>query len=474
MNAPKAFDQRIDVVELKDGTLAWVVATASGIEIVSEWEGEIPWHRKYLPWDSIPRAEDVHRAMESGAVCPFEELVEYLLERVFLPSPERIWAILLASWVIGTYFLDDFDHFPLILIEGLPERGKTRLGKAMIFPSLRGCYMPHTTPAVLFRYRAYHRAALLLDYEDLPRSLRTDGLKDLILNSFERDGKVPRVIASDAAPEKQIQSFNTYGPTVLVSNRSVRPRDPLYSRCIRVQMPECGGERVFAPVRPEQVTLLRAKLVTFSARIRSEGNSLPQFRNPFRGRLADISQPIFRVLQAVHPASIGELEELFGQIDGGRRQDAASTPEGRVGLEVVKLRDQFSTEGLTIRDLEGSVNRNLTRHDPEYLDSQQVGYITRDLGLEKGRGLGGRTILRWPGDEVIEQLALRFGVGGPSRKPSNPSEPSVSPRRQSDSDVEPSQTSAESAGAEGKAVGDPELRGEDVELCRVEKGVVKK
>ena len=250
----------IDVVVLADGSPAWLLADEHGPRIEVEHEGRRPWPRPKLPWEPIGDASRVKRALSGGPhSAPIAELAQLLRERVILPEPAETWSVLLAAWTIGTYLLDDFSYYPLLLLEGPAERGKTRLGKAVLWPSHRGLFTPSPSEATLRRDRAYHRITMLLDVEDLPGLLKQGGgLGDLILNSCERDGVVRRCIHIDAPPQDQIQAWKAYGATILITNKPVLDSSPLASRSLRVPMPEAGHVPVPDALRPDDVVELKA------------------------------------------------------------------------------------------------------------------------------------------------------------------------------------------------------------------------
>lgn len=207
----------VDVVQ-EGGNLLFAGVEEGRVEFSSAWDdtSTSSWGASAIPWPVIPTKAAVLDALrQDEGVAPWDEWRKLLLTRVVLPEPKEAYASLLCGWGLGTYRLADFAYFPLLMLAGPPERGKTRLGKALIYPGFRGFFSASVTSAVLFRVRAHHRATMFLDVEDLPRNLSAGDLNDLLLNSFERGGKVGRVTRPDAPPGEQIEWFATYGGTVL-------------------------------------------------------------------------------------------------------------------------------------------------------------------------------------------------------------------------------------------------------------------
>jgi hypothetical protein len=398
-----------------------VVADGGAVAVVSPTgiseEHRVPWALTSLPWRPIPTRAGVEAAIKNGAPAPLDALRRLLTERVVLPKPTGPWASLLAAWILGTYLLHRFTYWPLLLLEGPPERGKTRAGKAIIFPSFRGSFTPSPTPAVLFRDRAYHRVSLLLDVEDLPGALERSDLGDLILNSFERDGTVRRTTRPDAPPQEQVEEFRTYGATVLVTNKPVKDHAPLRSRCIRVPMPEAGAVVVPDAVIPEEVVELRARIMAWASKVME--TPLPEVDVPFTGRMRDLATPILRVLALVDPDAVDHVVELLEDMDKDRRQEASRSWEARVGVALWDARKKVEGGRLYLEDLLPYVNEGFPEGD--HLTTQNIGIARRALGLRSGRGgARGTTYIHWPGEEEAKLIHDRYSPEGPE-KPSGSS-----------------------------------------------------
>lgn len=405
----------VDLVQ-EDGRCLWVMG---GGELVEAVEGLSPWPVGKLPWAPVPTAASVRDALKTRA-CPFDDLRTLVREKVILPEPADSWATLLAAWVFGTYLIPRFTYFPILLLEGPPERGKTRLGKVLIFTAFRGVYTPSPTPAVLFRDREYHRVSLLLDIEDLPTALGRSDLNDLILNSFERDGSVRRTTRPDAEPQNQIEHFRVYGPTILITNRPVADHSPLRSRCIRIPMPEAGDRPVPDGASPDDLSELRGRIVAWVA-LHSE-QQLPTVEVPLSGRLKDLATPILRVLKLVSPGDVGPVIELLRDLDNERRVEASRSWEARAAVALWEAQSKVEAGRLYYDDWLAFVNRGVA--EAEHLTATQLGIARRSLTLRSGKGgSGGKTYLHWPGDGEARRLFDRYspeGSGGSA--PSVPQE----------------------------------------------------
>lgn len=400
----------IDIVQ-RGRHLEWVTAKpgTGKVKLVRAVPERVQWPRHTLPW-KIPYAKEVEKALTLGAESPFMALFDLFKQRVVLPEPQAQYAVLLATWVLATYRLDEFSYFPELLLEGPPERGKTRIGKAVIFTAFRGIETPSPTPAVIFRNRARHRLGIFLDVTDLPEKLyRSNDIEDLLLHSYERDGVVPRVTHPDAPPPEQIENFAVYGPMILATNKAIKDDSALTSRCIRVPMPEAGGHDVPEALRADEpVTLeLRAKCIAWAAHAVASGEVLKPMPRVLKGRLNDLASPLLRVLRVVCPQAIPELIKLLRAGVDVRRKEVSGTKEARVALAIWELRG--FVKDLKLANMIVSEHINTTASEGEEISPQQVGYARRSLGLTGTKGGGrGTAYIDWPGDDEAKALHDRY------------------------------------------------------------------
>lgn len=412
----------VDTVMRADGSLAWLVADLQGARIVPDYEGAEPWAAHRLPYTPAP-GNVVEAALSEGGPSPLEAIREAIMQAVILPEPAGAYATLLAAWVVGTYLLPAFDYWPLLLLEGPPERGKTRLGKVVVYISRRGYVTPTPRGPTLVRDRAYHGVTLMLDVEDLPRVLERGGeLGDLLLASFERGARVRLVVHPDAPPAGQVESYAAYGATVVATNRPIRSGSPLASRTLRIALPEAGGVHVPPATRPEDVSKLRGRAAAWAAVTLAEDRLPATIDVPLTGRARDLAGPLLRTLAAAAPDRMGEVTELLRALDVDRRSEGADSWEARVAVAIWQGRDRLDHGRLYVKDVTDVVNNGLP--EEEHLTPQQVGVARRQLGLMGGAGgAGGLKYVVWPGDEAARALHDRYA---PTATHPGPPEPSAS------------------------------------------------
>lgn len=409
MRSDSTFGDRIVDIVRTDRGLRWLTVGDGGVEFAEQIGDRTPWSRTALPWKAVPDAENVRSHLRDGAHAPIRVLAEFIESRVVLPDPATPWSWLLAAWSLGTYLLPEFAYYPVILLQGPPERGKTRLGKAVLWPSYRGYFTASPTAATVFRDRAFHRCTLMLDVEDVEEVLDRSDLGDLILQGFERGGVVRRCTHPDAEPREQIETFDAYGATILTSNEPIRADRPLATRCIPVRLPEARDADVPDAATPDDAAAIRAKATAWAAEFRASGESLPEADLSLNGRMADLSRPLVRLVRSASPGRAGEVIELLHHLDHERRQETAESWEARVAIALWAAfeADDVESGRVYVQDVRKHANEG--RPEEERLTSQQVGMARKKLGLRKGRGgARGRTYIRWPGEEEARQLRDRY------------------------------------------------------------------
>jgi len=114
----------------------------------------------------IPRGAEVIRLLQSEDNHLIEDILKYLAQFSSLPDGANL---IIAVFVLSTYLQDhkDIYYLPEILFHAVPERGKTRTGKAAVHICYRGVHTVDSREANLFRFSQDLHATILLDIRDL-------------------------------------------------------------------------------------------------------------------------------------------------------------------------------------------------------------------------------------------------------------------------------------------------------------------
>ncbi|MEK7774850.1 MAG: hypothetical protein AAB305_03080, partial [Candidatus Zixiibacteriota bacterium] len=396
------FPTLVDLVE-HNGQPAFLVTNEIGLEITTNVmiDGQVcvPPPREKIPWELL-KAEDVIAVYEAeNELHPqaadkalFEDVKTHL--KAVSELPHEDYYDLNAAWVLHTYTMENFSYSPIILLFGVPEMGKSRTGKGMIYLAYRGLHVESLREAYLLRVAQNLNATLFIDVMDVWKTAEHANTTDVLLSRFERGGTVPRVIFPDRGAFEDTVYYEVFGATIIGTNRAVG--SILETRTIQINM-RASSRRFDNEVTPALAIPLRLRLLAFRAR--HLGQTLPDIAKPCAGRLGDIIKPLFQIIQLVSPHRQAVLERLLKQIEIDRLADKAETFEAVVVSAILLLRPKVRNGSLPFKEITSELNKD--KGDNYKVPPQKVGRTIKSLGIHTGRntGTGGSAIL-WDEDQL--------------------------------------------------------------------------
>ena len=163
------FPGLVDVCSNDDGQLVYVILKDGELILTPEHNTEtesssIP-EKKHFQF-TIPRAAEVLRYFAQDEPTLYEDVLSYF--KRFSGLDDEQWAIV-AHYVFLTYLHDHtgIDYCPYILFNAVPERGKSRTGKAMIYVAYRGIHVESLRDAYLVRVASNLGVAIFFDVMDI-------------------------------------------------------------------------------------------------------------------------------------------------------------------------------------------------------------------------------------------------------------------------------------------------------------------
>ena len=406
------FPSLMDVVE-EDGKSVFLVKLPDGsvsIEDRIELDDRtlLPPPTDSLPY-LLPRAGCVMAELENyktGAPKEIEErlydnLLQYLGESADLPDPAHYH--LLTAWVFHTYLMEYFHYSPILLLFGQPAIGKSRLGRALVHASFRGVQLESLSGAHLIRFAEDHHATLFVDVKNLGKKLSREQTLDLMLLRAERGAVVPRIIFAGKGAFLDTRFFRLFGPTVAASNEPFDD-NAFESRTLCIRMPL--SMRDFKhPVTPEEAMPLRERLTAFRAW--HFGDALPAYTNLQIGRMGDITDPIFQMIEMVKPSEAGSVDQVIGKL----REDAwachQESPETRVLTAVKNLAEHSRTNRLEVYEIWQHVNGG--REGLPVISREKIGRILTAAGFARTRSNSGRSAIEYT-TSSLSALLSRHGM----------------------------------------------------------------
>lgn len=165
----------------------------------------------------------------------FEEKIKdsyYLIIDIlksYCDLPERYYH-LVALWIVGTYFHQDFPTYPYLFLNAMKGSGKSRLLRLITYLSKDGCMLNSITEAVLFRTKG----TLGIDeFEGITRK-GAEALKELLNSAYKKGITVKRMRKKKSieGEEQVVETFDVYRPIVLANISGID--DVLGDRCITI------------------------------------------------------------------------------------------------------------------------------------------------------------------------------------------------------------------------------------------------
>ncbi|MGA7562293.1 MAG: DUF3854 domain-containing protein [Desulfobaccales bacterium] len=404
----------VDLVE-HEGAPAFLLLTEAGLGIAAEWEHEgalyAPPPREQIPW-LLSRGEEVlkwYTRKESPSVL-YDDLLAYHKGISDLPAQGHYH--LLTAWDFHTYMLEPCQYSPEICFFAVPERGKSRTGKGMIYVARRGVHVESLRDAYLVRLANNFQATIFFDVMSLWKKAEKAGSEDIILGRYERGVKVPRVLYPERGAYQDTVYYEIFGPTIIATNVAVH--NILDTRAVQINMPQTD-RRFEQDVTPEAALVLKERLTAFRAH--HLGKPLPECYKPASGRLGDILKPLLQVIRLVKPDGEGVFMDFVRNLARDRLIDKGDSLEAQILLVLDSLRGQVSRGILPVKTITDAFNEG--KPEGARVTYQRMGRKLNSLGFEKGKADDGASAILWD-DEKFMRIFSAYGLGETSETSETP------------------------------------------------------
>ncbi|HVA67123.1 MAG TPA: bifunctional DNA primase/polymerase [Elusimicrobiota bacterium] len=418
-----AFDGLVELVELRGKAVFLVKGPDGGPNLVEERRDEAgqswrPPEKENLPW-LLPRAEEVLKRHEEATAAGygaadqrlFDDLAAHHESVSELPGPE--YYRLLAAFDLHTYLLEPCQYSPILAFYAVPERGKTRTGKGLIYVVRRGIHVESLRDSYLIRAAHDLGASILFDVRDLWGKAEKMGSEDILLHRFERGGKVPRVNCPEKGAFRDTTYYSVFGPTIISTNKPLH--QILDTRCIPIQMRE-SAKRFERDVTPEAALPLKERLTAF--RLRHLGEALPEADKPARGRLGDITRPILQIIRLASPRDEAGFLKLIRALEEGRKIEKSDSWEAQVIAAVEAAAGEHLANGLVAaKDILDEFNQGKTER--EQWTPHRIGKTLAGLGFKKGKTSNGSSGVLYD-EGFLKRLKTSYGLEQTSVTPVSP------------------------------------------------------
>lgn len=400
------FPGLVDLVVDDSGKVVYLVKVEGCLKTAEFWEVDgiqyLPPSKPHLPF-ALAEANKVIPYYEyDNDLKLFEDILSYL--RRFSYLPDKQWLIVACNVFLG-YLQDhpDVHYLPMLLFFAIPERGKSRTGKAITYISFRGVHVVDMRESNLFRFSENLKATIFFDLMNLWKKAEKNGADDILLLRYEKGAKVSRVIFPEKGAFRDTVYYGVYGSTLMATNEPVHKI--LGSRCIDMPMQNKPGN--YENPTPEKAQELKERLTAWRARTMNK--PLPQIDTiqGLGGRLWDISKPLLQVCRLVYPQGFDELKNALLEVAGQRTEDKRESIEGQIVAALCEL----SPKGLfkwKLKTSEILTFLNEDRPDAHKLTSQYVGRKLKSMGIQTRHihGLSEVSLNRSDFDVILNQYGI--------------------------------------------------------------------
>lgn len=399
------FPGLIDLALGKDGKVVYLVKDSKTVKCCSvyEIEGKVfhPPDKENLPF-LIPLADKIMQNGHCDDPDLFDEVISFLKRFSMLEEKQYL---IVAYYIFLTYLQDhqDIVYLPIILFYAVPERGKSRTGRAMTYLSYRGVHVVDLRESNLFRYSGNLGASLFLDVMDIWRKAERSMSEDILLMRYEKGATVARVIFPERGAFKDTIHYPIFGPSVIATNESVQKI--LGTRCITIVTPNAPGQ--YENPTPALALPLKERLISWRARHMDV--PLPDVDpiDGITGRLWDITRPLLQVCKVVSPANYGRLVDAFMEISGQRMEDKRTSMEGLViaAIDALSPAEDLAYWEIPLSDVLDKFNASISEDWKK--TSQWLGRKMKALGIATSHSTG-RSIITL-NRESLDKLFYQYG-----------------------------------------------------------------
>jgi len=322
-------------------------------------------------WEPYPEPEELDLELD----LLWEEITEFISDHLVMPAPEDYHV--LTAWIIATYKQESFDTAPYLHFVGPINSGKTRALEILNLLAYKAVFVTGITAPAVPRIIELYRPTLLVDQaERIFRSNDGDAMYRIFASGYRRG---PRYVVADTEDPTKVIVRDVFGFKALDSTNVFD--EALTSRSILFRMKEGKPKKLrISADDKEQAQKFRAKLLYYALMPDPPAVTLPSDLN---GRIGEIYEPLLRV------------EEHFGDnahsilLKRARESEKAlkSRMKDTMAAQVLQAIYDLSSE-----EMERSYILLSDVSERTGLSPRRVGYVLRDLGIEKIHTKHGRAV----------------------------------------------------------------------------------
>lgn len=354
---------------------------------------------------SYAQSHEVTDDTDVSGVCKgcadlYKNLIDY--HKNISELPDNDLYNLLVAWDFHTYLIEKANFSPIIYFYSIAERGKSRTLKGMVYVSYRGLRKGDIRDAQLLRDCTNLKATLAFDMMDFWDKVKVSGSVDVILNRFERGLTVSRVNRPEKGAFQDTDYYDVFGPTLLGTNEIIHDIADTRSIAIIMRKSDKDFEN---EVTPECALDLKEQLTAF--RLVHFNDELPKVPKIVRGRLGDITRPLYQVIQKVCPENSEIFIEMIKKVEKTKLTDKSNSIEAEILIAMYKMHNEIVGGIIACQMITNEFNTG--KEEKEKITSRRIGNKIRSLGFTATTTHTGALGFFWNAC-LFEKLLLEYGV----------------------------------------------------------------
>ena len=153
---------------------------------------------------------------------------------------DKDYYLLIAIWIIGTYFHQSFRSYPYLFFNAMKGSGKSRILNLVTLLSKEGIVLNSLTEAVLFRTKG----TLGIDEFEGVGKKGNENLRELLNSAYKKTGKVFRMkkVSGKDGETQEVEEFEVYRPITMANIWGME--DTLGDRCIQLILEKSVNKKI--------------------------------------------------------------------------------------------------------------------------------------------------------------------------------------------------------------------------------------
>jgi hypothetical protein len=181
----------------------------------------------------------IKKNIEKDLKKAYQLIVEVLKD--YCDMEEKYYGIV-ALWIMGTYFHDEFEAFPYLYFNAMKGSGKTRILRLISHLAHNAIMLGSLTEAVLFRLASQH--SFCLDEIERIASKEKSALRELLNSAYKKGLIVSRLhsVKKEGKETQEPEKFNVYTPVAMANIYGLN--DILQDRCLTIILEKSSNPRI--------------------------------------------------------------------------------------------------------------------------------------------------------------------------------------------------------------------------------------